>query len=150
MIMKPTITSLVVFASLFVLGVAPDLYAGEERTCTNGTLEGPYGAIANGTVFGQGLTALVGVITFDGTGNQSIAGTNVSEDRGVQQISDIGTYTVNPDCTGSSVFGTGRTFDFVIVDGGNEILQIATLEEPRRVVTWVLKKQFPRHHDDQE
>jgi hypothetical protein len=62
---------------------------------------------------------------------------------GVQHVTDTGTYTVNSDCTGSSVIGV-RTFDFVIIDNGQEILQIATLAQPRRVVTWVLQRQFPR------
>ncbi len=84
----------------------------------------------------------VNVVTFDGGGNASIIGTGVSEQRGVEHITGAGTYTVNPNCTGSLAFGV-RTYDFVIVDGGKEILQIATFE-PRRVVTWVLKRQFPQ------
>jgi hypothetical protein len=143
MSVKRTIASLVVFASMLVLVLAPNVRAGEDKRCTNATLEGPYGAISNGTVFGQGLTAQVGIWTFDGNGNAALAGTNVSEDKGVQHVTDTGTYTVNSDCTGSSVIGV-RTFDFVIIDNGQEILQIATLAQPRRVVTWVLQKQFPR------
>jgi hypothetical protein len=81
---------------------------------------------------GSTCTALVGVITFEDRGNLSLAETNVREDNEVQRITDTGTCTVNADCTGSSVFGTGRTFDFVILDRGNELLQIATLEEPRK------------------
>ncbi len=70
--MKRAIASLVVFASMFVLGLVPNAHAGEDKRCTNATLEGRYGALANGTVFGRGLTALVGVITFDGKGSDAI------------------------------------------------------------------------------
>src|SRR5260370_23295040 len=137
---------------MFVMGLMPNAHAEEGNRCTNATLKGPYGLIASGTVFTQGLTAgltaQVSVITFDGERNVSIIGTNVSEQRGVEHITAetpgaVGTYTVNPNCTGSYALGV-RTFDFVIVDGGKEILQIATLDPPRRVVTGVLKKQFPQ------
>ncbi len=140
--MKRTIDLVVVFASMFVLCLVPNAHAGEGNRCTNATLKGPYAAIASGTVFGQGLTAAVSV-TFDGERNASLIGTNVSEQRGVEHITTAGTYTVNPNCTGSYALGV-RTYDFVILDGGKEILQIATLDQPRRVMTGVLKKQFPQ------
>src|SRR5260370_20891998 len=148
--MKRTIDLVVVFASMLVLGLVHNAHAGEGNTCTNATLKGPYGLIASGTVFTQGLNAQVSVLTFDGERNVSIIGTNVSEQRGVEHITAetpgaVGTYTVNPNCTGSYALGV-RTFDFVIVDGGKEILQIATLDPPRSVVTGVLKKQFPQQN----
>jgi len=98
----------------------------------------------NGTIFARGLLVGVGVITFDGKGHLSLRGTVIFQDTGLSHPNFTGIYTVNPDCTGSSndFGGGGGTFDFVIVDGGNEILQIAT--RPDRAVTYVLKKQFPR------
>ena len=58
-----------------------------------------------------------------------------------------GSYTVNADCRGSASLektplGTAN-WEFVIVGGGNEVLQIATTP-PREAVLWVLKKQFSR------
>jgi len=98
----------------------------------------------NGTIFARGLLVGVGVIRFDGKGHLSLRGTVIFQDTGLSHPNFTGIYTVNPDCTGSSndFGGGGGTFDFVIVDGGNEILQIAT--RPDRAVTYVLKKQFPR------
>ncbi len=109
--------------------------------CTNATLEGRHGLTLTGTIFARGVVGAVGVLTFDGEGNQSYAATAVFEDTGLSHVNLAGTYTVNPDCTGSSELGEGTTFDFVIVDGGKEILQIATRVD--RVVTWSIKKQDP-------
>ncbi len=142
--MKRTNGLLVIFASLFALGMVPNLQAEEDRICTNATLRGPYVAITHGTIFDdRGLSAGVGVLTFDGEGKWSGAVTFVDEGRGVHRDTPSGTYTVNPDCTGSSAL-----FDFVILDGGKEVHMIIT--RPDRVVTWVLKRQFPRHHRDEE
>ena len=54
-----------------------------------------------------------------------------------------GTYTVNPDCTGS-VSGTsgdvaGITLDFLIIGGGTEVFAINTT--PSVIATYDLKKQ---------
>jgi len=113
-------------------------------TCTNATLTGSYGFTLTGTIFARGLVGGVGVVTFDGAGHLSLRGTVIFQDTGLSHPKFSGTYTVNPDCRGSSndFGGGGGTFDFVIVDGGNEILQIAT--QPDRAVTYVLKKQFSR------
>lgn len=119
--------------------------------CTEASLNGSYGLIGHGTNVARGLEVAVGVITFDGSGHWSLAVTEVHLDTDVEHITNPnGTYTVNPDCTGSlelpTQIGLG-TWDFVIADGGNEILQIATTADPIRVVTSVLRKQFHRDHD---
>ena len=44
-------------------------------------------------------------------------------------LSGTGTYTVNPDCTGSQIFGSGPTashFDFVVTADGGKITYIQT------------------------
>ena len=145
--MKRTIGSLVIFASLFVLGVAPNLRAEEDRKCTNATLTGPYAAKQTAFFFeDREQQAGLGVVTFDGQGNWSAAVTFVGPN-GVNRLTPSGTYTVNPDCTAS--MGPDVTFDIVILDGGNEVQEIST-SRTDRVVTWVLRKQFLRHHDDEE
>ncbi len=68
--------------------------------------------------------------TFDGRGQFTAVGTVVFEDErlGISHIDFPGECTVNPNCTGSLV-DLGRlrgTADFVIVDGGKEIMQITT------------------------
>ena len=59
-----------------------------------------------------------------------------------------GTYTVNPDCTGTySVEGGGLTIDafFVIVDGGNELQIVIT--DPGNVINCIARKQFPERRE---
>jgi hypothetical protein len=52
-----------------------------------------------------------------------------------------GNYTVNPDCTGSAERRGSQlfTFDLVILNGGSEVMQIATKTD--RSVTWEMKRQ---------
>jgi len=107
--------------------------------CTDATIEGRYGLIQNGTIFGRGLAGAVGVIAFDGKGNESYVATQAFEDTGIVRRSLTGTYKVSEDCTGSSALGESATQDFVIVDGGREMLWIAARDD--RVLTWVLTKQ---------
>lgn len=142
--MKGTMVSLVAVVSTFFLGAAADAQGRQNPDCSNATVQGSYGFTLNGTIFARGLLVGVGVITFDGNGNLSLRGTVIFQDTGLGHPNFTGTYAVNPDCTGSSndFGGGGGTFDFVIVDGGNEILQIAT--RPDRAVTYILKKQSPR------
>ncbi len=107
--------------------------------CANATLEGRYGLTLNGKIRDRGLIGGAGFLTFDGKGSVSYAATLASEDTGVEHVTNEGSYTVNPDCTGSSLLGTSASYDFVIVGDGEEILQVATRSD--RVVTWTLKKQ---------
>lgn len=151
--MKGTTVSLVVFASTFLFGAVANAQTKHDPECSNATVQGSYGVMFNGTIFGRGLVGGVGVIRFDGEQSWSLVATNVSEDLGVQHFTnDTGTYEVNADCTGSATLTTREglvTSDFVILDSGREVLLIITFDVPRRVVTWVLKKQFPRHHVDE-
>src|ERR1700752_5341243 len=80
--MKPTIaptTLVIVFATVFVLGNVPRAQAGEDKECSNATIQGSYGFTSTGTalppLFGQpsysfdgpaGPFAEVGRQTFDG------------------------------------------------------------------------------------
>jgi hypothetical protein len=119
-----------------VLSVAAVAQAGGE--CTTATLKGSYGLVQNGLLIGRGLFGGVAVITFDGKGNTTFRATQVSQDKGVQQVTSSGTYLVNTDCTGSAE-SDGATQEFVLVDGGREITFIETLDD--RVVSWNAKKQ---------
>src|SRR5712692_1412441 len=112
--------------------IIPIVQAQRNGGCSEATLNGSYGLLLNGTIFGRGLLGGAGVLTFDGEGNDTYAATLVTEDMGVQHVTSVGNYQVNPDCAGSRVNGAA-TFDFVIVDGGKEVLQIATRAD--RVVT---------------
>ena len=71
----------------------------------------------------------MGVLAFDGAGTLSVSFTDVQQ--GVASTeTDGGTYTVNPDCTGSVSLttgpGAGATFNTVIIGGGAEAFGINT------------------------
>jgi hypothetical protein len=71
----------------------------------------------------------VGVVAFGGTGTLSVSFTSVT--RGVVSTeTDAGTYTVNPDCTGSISIttgpGAGVAFNTVIIGRGAELFGINT------------------------
>src|SRR5260221_3063106 len=96
-IMKKTIISVVVFASMFVVGAVPNAQAGQ---CSNTSLKGAYGfldshiAVPAKTPF----TAL-GRWNFDGKGN--FTNTLMFNNNGTMtQPSDFGTYAVKTNCTG--------------------------------------------------
>ena len=139
--MKKTIISLVVFASMFVVGAVPNAQAGQ---CSNASLKGAYGFLEAHTVVPAGTPfTVLGRFNFDGKGNFTNSFT--SNDNGtVTHVNDFGPYTVNADCTGKIfiIGGTG-TLEIVLVDGGKEFYSLAT--NPSSIVTTfsVFKKQFP-------
>lgn len=150
--MKKTIVSLVVYASVFVAGAAPNAQAGE---CSNASLKGAYGfldshiAVPAGTPF-----TVLGRWYFDGKGN--FTATLTFNDNGtVTRGADAGPYQVNADCTGTIfiVGGTG-TDEIVLVNGGREFYSVNThlpAGFPSLVATFtVAKKQFPRDDDKKE
>jgi hypothetical protein len=99
------------------------------RACSLHTLRGRYGTIPTGTVIGVGPIAILIQITYDGAGNftqfdtVSINGTTTT-----QRGQETGTYTVNPDCSGSQTIffpgGSPITSDFVIVNHGRELVGV--------------------------
>lgn len=165
--MKRTITtiSLAVFvSSLFAIGVSfkgpdggrrsivPSVQAkddegddknGRPGNCSRRTLNGSYGDTISGTIVGLGPIAAIGVTNFDGHGHFTGTDTvNINGSGGISE-SSTGTYTVNSDCTGTTVqtFPDGRVVStsFVIVKNGTEFLFLNTA--PGLVITGSSKKQ---------
>jgi hypothetical protein len=103
--------------SLFALVLAITVPAqAEDRTCLLTRSAGKWSFTDQGTVLPISSRTAVGVFTLDGTGNlqngvatASLAGTVASE-------TFSGTYTVNPDCTG--------TISVDIFSSGTEILTV--------------------------
>jgi hypothetical protein len=108
-----------------------------EGHCSNRTLSGEYGCSVQGFLLNiPGLppeATFVGVATstFDGEGN--VTGTEHVVVNGMSFnpgfIANSGTYSVNPDCTGTAIGNTPNspvplTFSFVIVDDGREFRQV--------------------------
>jgi len=125
--------------------------SGEGRVCSNATLRGSFGYTSIGTLLDSavpppfaGPFAEVGRQAFDGKGNTDGTAT-LSANGNPNSVTIAGTYTVNPDCTGSmavNVSPLGVTLDayFVIDDHGAELRAIVT--DAGVVESRVYKKQL--------
>jgi hypothetical protein len=140
----------IVFATMFVLGILPKAQADEHRGCSNDSLQGSFGFTNTGTNIAlppplAGPIAQIGRQTFDGRGNTHGTAT-LSANGSIFSVTVQGTYVVNPDCTGSmtlyvSPFGSTVNADFVIDDDGAELRAIVT--DAGAIESLVFKKQFP-------
>ena len=113
--------------------------------CSVGNFQGSFGNQYSGFVSLGGAAvpiADVGHVTADGNGNYTSADT-FSINAILFRTTQTGTYTVNPDCTGSSVgkdnLGNVIQSDFVIVNGGAQVQAVYT--QPGITVSTVLTRQ---------
>lgn len=145
---RSTIAKTFTAAAAFALAIAPSAKA-HDRGCTSNMLRGTFAYTSTGTVVAPpaiaGPAAEVGWQTFDGTGGTTITAT-LSANGNIVQFNDVtGTYTVNPDCTGTFELQVAPDFtlhvSFVIDDGGNGFQAIET--EPGLVVTRIGRRVFP-------
>jgi hypothetical protein len=102
------------------------------QNCTNATLNGNYGYLAQGfflhhrgePVGSTYVGVSIGVETFDGNGNTNALETSNASGIIFHQTL-TGTYSVNADCTATATMtfpdGGTATATFTIVDGGNEL-----------------------------
>jgi hypothetical protein len=116
------------------------------KSCTNASWEGNYGYRLTGERIGganPGPRAAVGKIISDGHGN--LSGTETKSNSGaiLQGLTFTGSYTMLADCTGTGVVtisdGDVRNFNFVVVEGSEEIIAIQT--DDGRVTTVTATKQ---------
>ena len=114
-----------------------------KKACTNASLRGSFGIKFDGASVTRGGVASATLVTFDGAGN--FTGSDVTSLNGtIVRRTLTGTYTVNPDCTGSLKFLSDLTMneadgDFVIVDGGKQLLIVES--DSGWVATGVATKQ---------
>jgi len=115
-------TFAIAVASL-ALGLAP-MAKADAKTCSNETIKGAFARRDTGFVTPPNAAPVplagLSVMTFDGDGRFTNVGfSNLAPG----QSTSTGTYSVNPDCTGSyeADSAPGRVAFFVIVGGGNEI-----------------------------
>lgn len=141
--------------SLFV-GGAMSVGAGEDSmqegashqrlsSCSNRTIKGTYGIQMQGTrpvPGGTGVEQLIGVVTrtYDGAGNfTQIDNVKGSVSGIVFDRPGSGTYVVNADCTGRTLFqpGPGISIEerMVIVDYGHEVRSITASPPPLMATT---------------
>jgi len=133
------------------LAVAP-IAKAEGKGCSNATLKGTFADKDTGFITAPpamaGPFAGVNTETFDG--NSTVTGTGIGSLNGnIVPVTQEGTYTVNPDCTGTytvevSPLGLTTHAFFVIADGGNELQIVIT--DPGTVITCIARRQFPATH----
>lgn len=128
-----------------VSGAGKRVFAKDDG-CGLGTLKGTWGSAINGTIIGVGPIAVLGVTKFDGEGHFSMDATAVT-DGNVSPEQTTGTYTLNHDCTGTTVDSIGDSSTFVLVGDGTEIIAVST--RPGLVATLQLTKQgeVPPSHE---
>jgi hypothetical protein len=109
---------------------------GQSRPCSNATIKGEYGYAAEGVLIDNpGLPSeapfrSVGMAHFDGKGNlkwmEHTVVNGIPLNPGIEWTAASGTYTVNPNCTGTAVVSTPNSpvplnLAFVAVRHGNEV-----------------------------
>jgi hypothetical protein len=129
------------------MAIAPTAKAAD-KGCSNASVNGTFVFRGAGSHFPPTGVALLDVVfaqTFDGNG--ALTATGFQSDNGnILQVTQTGTYTVNPDCTGtftlqvSPIDVTVHVF-FVIDDSGNGFQAIET--DPGLVITRVGRRLFP-------
>ena len=126
--MKPRISLLLLTLAL----AASSTLTAHGRECTNATLQGDYASQIEGTILGPNLPFRgLAMAHFDGKGNITQVDHIVFDGipPAIEWTPGTGTYTVNPDCTGSAVInspsGQGPVnLHFVVVNHGKQINQV--------------------------
>lgn len=130
------------------LSVAPTARA-DDKGCSNASLQGTFAYTGTGFIVtpavAAGPFAEVGTQTFDGKGATTTTFT-ASQNGNIFQMTFTGTYTMNPDCTGTITLQTPAPFPtvtlfFVVGDNLNEFHAIETA--PGAVVTRIGRRLFP-------
>ncbi len=127
----------ILFAAALIVSLSAPAYARDGEECSLARAAGKWSLTDQGTVIGIGPRTAVGVFTLDGNGNL-LNGVAASSLKGsVASETFSGTYTVNPDCSG--------TFDVKIYSGGAELFELTAftafdndMKEMRAVFTSVV------------
>jgi hypothetical protein len=104
-------------AGCLFVSVAPGMAQSNFKHCSDRTLSGDYGYAAEGLLLPAPGVSLqfrsVGLTTFDGRGNLSWLESTVVDGKLLEPgwTKATGTYTVNPDCTGTAVVFTPNSVD---------------------------------------
>jgi hypothetical protein len=142
----------VAVAIALTVGVASTAQA-RDTECSDATLNGTFAYTNTGFITAPpdeaGPFAGVGTQTFDGQGATTGTAT-VSQNGNVVPVTIAGTYTVNPDCTGTftlDVSPVGLTVQaFVVIENNGAEFRAINID-PGQVVTTLAKRQFQA--DDQ-
>ena len=144
---KRTLTTIALPIGLLLMVGGLRAKAEAAQDCSNASLAGTYGFQIAGGI--PGVMAISGVyrLSFDGQGNFTQIGDSQILVNGQPPVVVLGqpgsgTYTVNPDCTGTETLTIGGKVhhsSFVLVDHGKEVLDMNA--DPGVVITGVGKKQ---------
>ncbi len=107
----------IVFAATLVLSMAATAQAG--GPCSLARAAGTYGLTDVGTVVDVGPRTAVGIWTMDAAGNLTNGKGTSSLNGTIARETFSGTYTVNPDCTGTlavNIFESGNLLFAVTAD----------------------------------
>jgi hypothetical protein len=147
---RSIIAKTLALAAVSALAIAPAAKATNNKGCTNASLNGSFadkdtGFIIPGPNAAPVPFAGVNAITFDGNGNMTAIGFGSVGGSGGSQTEN-GTYTVNPDCTGTYTVtinpGGLTAHAFFIIDDSLDELQII-VTDAGTVITCVARRQFP-------
>src|SRR6266849_9588874 len=132
-ILMVTIAMIVCFvlAGASAMAQSDTAHSGDRR-CSNRTLFGDYGSQIEGTILGPNLPFRgLAMARFDGKGNITQVDHIVLNGipPKIEWTPGTGTYTVNPDCTGSAVINSPSAqgpvnLHFVVVNNGKQINQV--------------------------
>jgi hypothetical protein len=123
--------SIAIVCLILALGASAQAQPGAGKrgreSCSNRTLFGDYGGLIEGTILGPNLALRTLIMAhFDGEGDLTDVDHVVLN--GVPPAEEwrpgTGTYTINPDCTGSAVFNIGNApipVHFVLVNHGKDL-----------------------------
>ena len=126
-------TLVIVFVATLVLSVAVPAEAGD-AACSLARAAGTYGVSDSGTVVGIGPRAAVALLTLDAAGN--IKGKVTASLNGSVTDSTLsGTYTVNPDCTGTTSFGEFDQSGNLLITATVDLVWDANMREFRFLFT---------------
>jgi hypothetical protein len=136
-LLRSQVVWLLAASMFYAQGVVAQEQSDKVKGCSNATLRGSFAYTSTGTLLPAyvpppfaGPFAEVGRQTFDGKGNTDATAT-VSSNGNINNVTIDGTYTVNPDCTGTmtlnvSPFGSTVHANFVIADNGAELRAIVS------------------------
>jgi len=130
-----------------VLGMAPAAKAAD-KGCSNLSLTGTFAFTTTGFLVAApaplGPYGQAGTQTFDGNGGTTTSSMSSTNGK-IGQETSTGTYTVNPDCTGTFTLpiapGIASHYFFALSDSGAEFQAICL--DPVAVITRVGRRQFP-------
>ena len=119
----------------------------DDEGCSNESLNGSYGFQINGSIPGTLAIAGIARVVFDGQGNFTQIGSSQINIIGHPPVVSVdqpgtGTYTVNPDCTGTETLNIGGQLhhsNFVLVNHGRKVFD--TSVDPGVVLTGIGEKQ---------